>query len=511
MNDHNQTILHIKAGSLAPTDMLQYLLSKKPNAVGFMVQEPDGAPLQTMNEDASNLDLPTLENFQKEAQARPKSLYFGKLADGYNPEDIQPITVEDPDNNKLLGIMFEGDISSVFDDKSHTEHHQYLHTILLPKVVSWFESFDGDVKEVMKQFERESFKKTLLASIGHRAVLHILPHEGHPYMFGKNSLIQMKDWGWVSHAEGYGVKAVEEATVLKPKVGYGWGGNKQPTKANAAKPTLSVAPKVQDAATPGTAPRSSVPAVKVEKTILEGMFVRPPSWLHKNDDVKLFYNILTGGHPATWKKRTPVTPTQNLEFLEVKNYDEFKKYQLDKMLVTSASMQTKEERLSSSATPGVVPPLELPVHGPTDPTPLPIIEGDKLQSVLDYVAKYLDGSSKEISDPAEIQKTEKEIHPFTEQVGLKGLEETMNWPVSGLFGLAATDARAMVLYALQWRAYARPFLQAELKAKKKDGVAMTTETTTTKLTAGTTKQESIVKPAKAKASGGWGYGNRKVA
>ena len=508
MNDSNQTILHIKAGHLAPTDMLEFLLKKQPNAVGFMVQEPDAAPLQTMNEDATNLELKTLLDFQQEAKDRPKSLYFGKLADGYNPEDIQPITVEDPDNNKLLGVMLEGDVSTVFDDKTHTEHHQYLHTILLPKIVSWFEAFDGDVKEVMKQFERESFKKTFLASIGHRAVLHILPNEGHPFMFGKNNLVVMKDWGWVSHAEGYGVQAAAPV-VVKPKAGYGWGGNKQPTKANADKPTMTV----KDAATPGTAPRASVPASKPkeEKTLAEGMFVRPPSWLHKNDDIKLFYNILTGGHPATWKKRTPVTPTQNLDFLQVANYDDFKKYQLEKLMKTSTSAATKAERLSSTATPGTVPPLELPVHGPTDPTPLPIIEPDKLAKVLDYVAKYLDGAAKEISDPAEIQKTEKEIHPFTEQVGLKGLEETMNWPVSGLFGLGATDVRAIVLYAIQWRAYARPFLLAELKAKKKDGVTMTTETKVTTTEGGAIKTESVAKPAKAKASGGWGYGKKNAA
>lgn len=513
INAENQVIMHIKAGKLPATDMLKFLLAKEPNAVGFMVQEPNSEPLVMLQEDASNLELAQVEQFLANSISRPKSMYFGKLADGYNPEDIQPYYVEDGNNQKLIGVMFEGDVSQVFDDKTHTEQYNYVHNIVFPKLVQFCETFDGDIKEVMKQFERDSFKNALLAGIGHRAVLHVMPHVGEPVMISKNQLFKPFDWGWVSHAEGYGVKA-PEATVVKPKAGYGWGGNKQPAKANANKPTLSV---VKDAATPGTAPRASVPSTpKVEKSIAETMYVRPPSWLHKNDDVKLFYTILTGSVPSTWKKKTPVQPTQNLEFLKVTNYDDFKKYQMERLMGTTTSTQTKTERLSSTATPGVVPeqpatlPADMPIHGPVDPSPLPIIEADKLQQVLDYVAEYLGTNGKEMQDPSTLQEVEKKIHPFTEQVGLKGLEETMNWSVSGLFGLAAVDPRAMVMYALQWRSYARQFLLAELKAKKKDGVPMTTETKTTQLTSGTTKVESVVKPAAKKAASGWGYG-KKVA
>lgn len=531
MNADNQRILFVEAGHVAPKDMLEYCLGKKPNAVGFMVQEPDGAPLVMHQEDATGLEIGQIETFLSNAKARPKAIYFGKLADGYNPEDIQPFYVEDGDKQKLIGLMFEGDLATVFDDKSHTEQYNYVHQVLFPKIVQWCEDNEGDIPAVMKMMEREAFKKTFLASIGHRAVLHVMPHIGPPLMLSKNQLFQKFDWGWVSHAEGYGAKAAEPAKVIKPAAGYGWGGNKTP-KANADKPTLSVPSKVQDAATPGTAPRSSVPASSKKPTegsaIKEQMAVRPPSWLHRNEDIQSFYLILTGEKHPQWKKRLPIIPTQNLEVLEFTSEKQFqdyaKRWKMERALKTtgdaavSSAPQTKADRLASTAAPGNPPPLpenppaEQPVHGPVDPSPLPIIEPDKLEKVLDFITKYLDPSSKEMGDPTTIQDVEKKIEPFTSQVGLKGLEETMNWPVNGLFGLAATDARAIVLYALQWRNYGRPYLLAELKAKKKDGVQMTTETTVTDLGNGSKKTESVVKPAAKPAKAmSWGFGNKKVA
>lgn len=506
MNAGNQTILHIKAGQLAPQDMLEFIVGKKPNAVGYVVQESDGKPLDVVQEDGANLTVEDMSSVLVDAKDLNRSLYFAHLGEGHHPEDVQPFVIDDPDGNKFLSIMLEGDIVGNNADKVHTEQYNYVNGVLIPQIVEICEDFEGDIERVMAKLRKETFNSNFLMHVGHRAVLHFMPFKGEPLMLAKNELHVGGDWGWFSQLVGF-EKAKQEPVVAAAPARRGWGKPKAsnppgvhsteatPVKANADKPTLSVVPKVE---------------AKKDKPLSEQMAIRPPSWLHKNDDIKAFYQILTGEIHSQWKKKIPIIPTQNLDLLKVANQADFqdyaKRWKMENALKTSGgnTVQTKQERLSSTATPP--PPAdnppklpEQPIHGPVDPTPLPIIEAKDLQKVLDVVAT-LDHNSKEMMDPKEIQKTEGTIPPFTEQVGLKGLEETMNWKVSDLFAIAATDPRAMVLFALQWRAYARPYLQAEIKAKKKDNVTMTTETKTTDLGNGSTKVESVSRPARGK----WG-------
>lgn len=528
MNIDNQTVLHIKAGQMPPEDLLVRILATKPTAFGFAVQEADGADMQTVREDATNLDLANLNSFMEGRKERPTSLYFGTLKEGYDADDIQPFTICDPDNNTFMTIFTEGTFNGHDEPAAHSEHFNLVNGVIIPKIVEWCEDFGGDIEKIMTKINGEVFNKDFLSHIGHRAVLHILPFKGDAVLLAKNELGAEFDWGWTSRTHGFGEVSQEPVKVEPKKASGYWGGKKKvepvSTDANGIHHvTAKAAPK--DVATKGEGPRQSESESKATS-----IHVRPPSWLHKNDDKKEFYVIVSGkGHPG-WKKSLPVEVTQNHSVLQCKNYDEYLKWRLENLKASTSSIQqnqqpvTKQERVSASQQVKVektVTPAEVPIHGPIDPTPLPIIEPKDLEKVLDYVAKHLDGNSKEIMSPKDMQKLEAELPNFGEATATS-LEDQLNWSVSGLFGLAATDARAMVLWGLQWRAYARPFLLAELRAKAKDGVKTTEETkvkTTTTQTGNTKKVESVVVPAAAVASvpaaaakkNSWGYGKNKAA
>ena len=89
MNASNQTILHIKAGQLAPQDMLEFIVGKKPNAVGYVVQESDGKPLDVVQEDGANLTIEDMASGVVEAKDLNRSLYVGNLTGRHHPEDQQ--------------------------------------------------------------------------------------------------------------------------------------------------------------------------------------------------------------------------------------------------------------------------------------------------------------------------------------------------------------------------------------------------------------------------------------
>lgn len=504
MNVDNQTLVHIKAGNLAPEELLERIIATKPTAFGFAVQEPDGAEMVVVREDGTNLDIANLRSFMEESKASPKTLYFGTLKQPYDAEDIQPYTVTDPDDKTFLTIFTEGTLNGHDDPAAHIEHYNYVNGLLIPKIVEWCEDFDGDIEKIMAKLGGPMFKKEFLMHVGHRAVLNIIPFTGDAVTISKNELGGEFEWGWTSQLHGFGQKKAEEP-VSSAKTTKGWG-----SKRVNAPGVHNVADLPKDTATKGAdGPRTSVPEVagpsnKDGKSI--PVMVRPPSWLHKNDDIRAFYQLLGGGVPSAWKKKIPIEVKQNHALLQAKNIDEFNKWRLENMMSTTSagSTQTKAERINAS-----MEPADNPLEN-TDPKVLPILEPKDLEKVLDFVAKHLDGGSREIIPPHEMQKLEKELPSFCSATATT-LEDQLNWPVAGLFGLASVDPRAVVLFALGWRAYARPFLQAELQAKAKNGEKVIN--TVTDLGNGSKKTESIVVKTSeaAPAKKGWGYGKNKAA
>lgn len=532
MNIDNQTVLHIKAGHLPPKELLERILATKPNAFGFAVQEADGADMQTVREDASNLDLESLDGFLNDSKDRPATLYFGSLKDGHSNDDIQPFVIQDGDDNTFMSIFMEGTINGQDEPVTQTEQFNLVHGIIIPKIVEWCQDFDGDLDKIMSKINGDVFNKDFLSHVGHRAILHILPFKGDPVLLGPNELgINDAEWGWSSRSHGFG-EAVQEPIAEPVADKKKWYSGKKATVVGATtvvdtKAEVTPPPLPQDVATKGDEPRVDTKAS--DKPV--AVFVRPPAWLHKNDDKKLFYCIVgdTKSPPSAWKKNIPVEVKANASVLQCKNIDDWNKWRLENLKSSTAAIassapvavdtkqqqsMTKQERVTAKAE---ATPAAVPLQGPVDPTPLPIIEPKDLEKVLDYVAKHLDGSSREIIPPHEMQKLEANLPSFGEATATS-LEDQLNWPVSGLFGLAATDPRAMVLFALQWRSYARPFLMAELKAKKKDGHATTADkvvTKTTDLGNGGKKQESVVVAAPVVAAApkknSWGYGKNKAA
>lgn len=516
MNVDNQTILHVREGQMPPKELLERILAWKPTAFGFAVQEADNADMQTMREDAANLDIDNLSSFLEESKERPRSLYFGKLAGGISPEDIQPITIingEGEDAETFMSIFCEGDIVG-HNAVGHTEQFQFVNGVIIPKIIDWANDFDGDMAKIMAKINGEVFNNDLLTHIGHRGVLHILPRVGDAVLLGPNKLSIDGEWGWASQSHGFGETIQEPVVTETKKKGYWKGGGAKATTAPTETPKPVEQPPAipADTGTPIEAPKTTQIGIEVA--------VKPPSWLVANKDVQEFYVLVSGKSHPGWKKRLPVTVKQNHGLLKCTNLKEYEAWKLANLktvlekpaegpkaetaVMANNKPQTKQERLSSKEP---EQPLEAP--GNSD---LPIIAPKDLEKVLDFVAKHLDGNSKEIMPPQEMQAIEAKLPKFSEAVGCK-LEEMLNWQVSGLFGLASTDPRAMVLYALEWRNYARPFLLAELKNKSKTGQPTTVDkvvTTTTDLGNGSTKTESVVTKVPAKKSS-WGYGSKNKA
>jgi len=480
MNVNNQTSLHVKAGHLPPDDMLEYLLGKKPNAFGFTVQSTfEGKPdLAVIREDATNMTLSEFKELFVNAKDDPITVWLGNLAAGYDPDDIQPFIIKDGDDNAFITIALEGDIIGNDADKKHTEQYNYVNGLLIPKIVEWCDDFDGDLDKIAKKLTGDTFNKEFLMHVGHRGLLHIVPLEGDCINLGKNDLgLPDEEWGFVSQCQGFReAKQEPELKAAEPaqKKRF-WGGKKSDNAVIG-----SDGKTVHDAGTKTSVPpvqqksEQSYPADGKKAGDKDGqtahLVARIPAWIKTNDDVKLWYDIVSGQVHPQWKKRLPCT-IKDMEAVKFSNLADFKTYALKKKLETTGTMP----QTSSGKAPD---DLKL-ISGVAGDKELPIIGPKELEKVLDFVSKHLDGNSKGVMPPKDMQALEKELPNFAVAIGMKP-EETINWTLGFLKGIGTTDIMALALYAIMWRAIARPYVQV--------GVT----TTVTKSGDNTTKTESIV-------------------
>lgn len=491
-NFDNQKIMHVKAGCLPPDDLLEFILSKKPNAFGFVVQNvADGKPdLSIIREDATGINLTELQQLFLNAKDFPLSVYFAKLAAGYNPADIQPFILKDGEDNSFMALMFEGTINGHDNPVNRTEQFNVVNGVIIPQITEWCEDFDGDLDKITAKLTGERFSKTVMETIGHRGILHIVPLEGDIINIGKNELGLDADWGWITQKDGYGdaVAKVDEPVVEK-KRGF-W-------KGGGAKATVASVPEVKQT-------EKGYPDKKDEAPAL---VARPPSWCHKNDDVKLWYNIvgnkpegqLKAMIPANWKKRLPIM-IQNFEAAKIGNLQDFTAYALKRtMQTTGATAETSAGEVVNSASPVLPKKNEKDITGVAGDVELPIIGPKDLEAVLEIVAK-VDSNSKKIKDPKAMQAEETEYLLFNKAVGVT-IEETMNWPVSGIFAIAKTDHRAAALMAIMYRNLYRNLKNGSVTIDKTDK-----SVTTTTVIGDTKKVESISTeaPIVPKKAGFWG-------
>jgi len=510
MNVGNQTLMHVKAGHLPPDDMLKLLLDTvKPNAFGFSVQNVEnGVPdLAITREDATGMGVDELKKLFVNAKDHDLIVYLAQLAKGYDPQDIQPFVIHDGDNNPFIAIYLEGDIIGNDEPKDHTEQANYVNGILIPQILEWCTDFEGDLEKITPKLKGDVFERSFKMHVGHRAVLTLMPCDGEIIVKGTNTLGYTSDWGWTSQKHGYGDKVIEPEKPAAEVAGKKtfWGGRGQTSVPAVAAP---VEPKpdtndhtktdkdgkpIHDAATPiGEKKNTQTPT----------MAARLPVWAKSNDDVKLWYTIVSGEIHPQWKKRLPCNVI-DFEAVKINNLIDFKTYALGKALKTTGQ---KTETSSGSPPPDTGKADVKAISGVMGDKELPIIGPKAMEGVLDFITKYLDGNSNVIPDPKEMQAIEKALPNFEAACGLNNYE-SLNWPPAALVGIGKTDIMALVTYALTWRSYARPYVLLELEKAKAGST-----TTVTKLGDNTTKTESIanthvlanneLKPAKKAFWGG---------
>ena len=461
-----QTVITKNAGFIIPVDFLKLILSKKPNVFGYVVQDGEGL---SIGREEGTPDIGDLETMNTETKDLRSILTFGWLDQGFNKDDILPLAAYDGEN-PFLALALEGDFPKYDTNNGRTQEFNLVGEIIAPSLNDICELTGGDVEKLMAALGKPMFNNNFLAAVGHRGVLSILAPTGDILSFSKNELGEVYDWGTTSMRHGYGDVSQEINTE----------------KANDAvkKPRFSFGkkPAVQDAATEGTAPRTSVPEVKkvgnttvvdTKKETKSGpQPIRPPDWCHKNDDKRTWYQMVAGTIPNGFKKGLPVIPTEGAVI--PKTIEDLAAWRAARAKSTIAA--AGDQKSAATATSAGAPKSGAEVKALKEENNTPIIRADKMEKVLDIAAKFLDGQSVEVKDPKTLQATEAKFTSFSSAVASTP-QEIVNWPISGLFAIGNTDVSALVSYAVEMRAIARMHMEEKgLMTPAEPAKSTTTET-----------------------------------
>ncbi len=494
-----QTVIGKEPGHVVPSALLSALVKQKPTSFGFAVQctADDGKTpeLSIIREEADPKTLmEKLEMFQENAKDFRALICFGG-PDKFNPEDILPLVLNDGDDKPFMALGLEGDFPKFSEPSSgRTDEFNLASKIIIPSLLEICEMTEGDLSKIVASLGRESFNNNFLAQLGHRGILSILPLEGEFINFGKNELGEVYDWGFTSQRHGFGDAVQEPVKVVEePKKKSFSFGNKKAVVGPPAPP--------QDVATAGDAPRTSVPAVAVDKAAP----LKVPPWVHGNENVRSFYSMVLGRLPEGWKKRPPIIPAEGATIPQ--NEDELKAWLVAR----------KKANISAAAATAVAPPKTETAAPPKSGSEvaairekeaaedkLPIIGAKDMEKLLDFIAKNVDSQSVTMMKPSEVQAIEKKFGTFSSSIASTPLE-MYHWPLSFWFALGKTEPRAIVL---AMREFANLWY-GTLKAEDLVGTVNTesvndrgSTTTVTKTGEGTVKTESISnEPAKKKT--GW--------
>ena len=500
-----QTVLGKEIGHTVPEDLLKVILKQGPTAFGFAVQCTDdkGNPELSVTRQEGAPKLEELIEFLNNAKDFRALIAFGMLGTKFNNDDILPLILNDGDDKPFMALGLEGDFPK-FDDTAtgRTQEFNLASSIIIPSLLDICEMTEGDLAKITAALGRDSFNNNFLAQIGHRGIMTILPVEGEFLNFGKNEIGESYDWGFTSNRFTYGdavqepVKEVEAPVVKK----FSFGPKKGATSAVPALP--------KDVATPGTAPRASVPsATKTGNTTIVDVknepkltAVRVPSWCHKNEDIKTFYDMVYGKRPDNWKKKLPVIPMEGAVIPQ--NIEEMHAWAAEraKSAITANAAKAVTPAATATAAPAPKSGGEIAAARSDD---LPIIPAKDMEKLLDFVAKNTDATTTKMMTPSEIQALEKKWGTFSASIASTPLE-MYHWPGSVWFAMAQTEPRAIVL---AMREYANLWYNT-LKAEDLVGTSVTTKvtpgaTTTVTKSGGTTKTESVSNEVAPTPRRGW--------
>lgn len=402
------SIANVFANETIPGAFLQKLVSENRSAFGFAVRLPDGKidVEKFFKDDVKDAEkmFKDLTQILDNTKKQPLMLSMHDFRNEFDEDEVMPLSIlRDSKNNPILCLAAEGDFPAYTgkfpeypETEGFSEAYKFVYTWLGPKIEQVYSMVGNDLTKTVAYLKSEQFKKDFAAQIGHRASIHFMPSQGDPFVIEKNDIGIDATWGNASNAYGYTESAIAAATPEPAKAEA----PKPRTSKYADSPTEPAAPAAP-AAAPPPVPQNNpppVPATPTDKVADEITWIdwTPPANLQGKALKEAYRSVNNGQLPDDWDKRPTI-----------------------KIKATNVVKSLKDlDKTAAGTTNGQRPTIYS----------LPVINGDKLKKMNEYVKKNLGDGSAPITDPTAIQLEIGKVPLFTNLCPhVKDIREIFHW------------------------------------------------------------------------------------
>lgn len=435
--DHTVSIVTVKAGEDIPDTFLHILCKQNTSCIGFAIQmngkiEVEKFPdLRGRTVEDNYAQMRKIVTNSKKYQ---RMFCFHAFPPEFDESECQPwVIIKDSKNNPIVVVALEGDLPGLETEDGDSEMLGAVAKEVGPKIEALWTLVGNDPKKLYTALKDATlFGDDMLKLIGHRGIFAFMPIEGDIFHHGKNEIGGAYTWGSASMAYDYTEAAIEAATVVKEEPAPA----PEPRKsrweddepAPEAKP-ITTDPKTGVHTVGATTfvvkepqPDVEVPKLPAKPGEGDGHFETPPANLH-GKPLKKWYRDMDakakgskkGDLRADWAKRPNVWIAHQTVVKDLKD-------------------------LSQTAL-GTIQKVEQPQ--------LPVIDGALQAKGVEFLKKYLDGSSNIIDNPLDMQKAESKLAMFSELC--RPLDDMERLTTTRLLELCESMPKLAWLYIIELR------------------------------------------------------------
>lgn len=432
--DYTASIVTVKANETIPAAFLKKLCAENGSALGIAVQmggKLDVEKWPNLRDEDAETRFAKMSKIDANTKKYNRMFCFHAFPPEFDESECQPwVVIRSSKNEPILAIAIEGDLPGKGTEDGDSEMLGTIQEFLGPKIEALYTVCGNDPKKLMTAVKDQKFGEELLKEVGYRGHFFFLPAEGEVFAIGKEGAVSQNgsfSWGAASFTYGYTEAAIEAATLAKPDVPV-----KSKSKWEDDEPVAEVKPAAPDAPKEEPKPQIEVlkadpkpatdPVHKAADAVQEGHWENPPENVH-GKPLKKWYRDMDskitgkkGDLRPDWNKRPAVWIPHKKSVKDLKDLGE----------TAIATIQKVEQ------------------------PQLPVMDGKTQAQAVEYLKKYLDGSSNVVANPLDLQKQESKLAVFSELC--RPLDDMERVVAIGLLGFIKTNAEAAWLYMLELRA-----------------------------------------------------------
>lgn len=463
-------IIHRPAGKPAPeTAYLELALQNCSKVWGIAILADGKLDLNQGENPDLNLLTTTFEDFKDEAL----TIFLGDAGEGANNrKDIPPYDIIVNDDDEPLVVLFPEGNFPAFDKSGNGSSHPpsyHLAEHMSDEFLTAFDMCDKDLDKFMANIAKDNYKKKMLLHSVSRGYVTVVAQNGAVVTFAQGDTAGEIGDTWVSNTFGYGKK--EEPAPVPEKKSKGMFSRSTVREKVNHQPSNNVvaagADKVPAAATAVKAPAEGTPKPP-EKKMVEALTIENV----KVSRVKIPEHLPRKLRGNWIKERIGYKPnTLDDHKAEYQVYSKpdgtiLTRDEINKFFGLSA---TKLPKLTNADPIGKNTETEHIDPGKqVSANPLPVLSPTGRERLKSYISdervkKIIGENAALITDPDNIQGTEGKIPLFSQQMGMKSMEDFDALPFAELELIGRNTIHDLAVLCWTYKVRA---LSAEAKVKK---------------------------------------------